>query len=285
VLVPDLTQYLNDAGVYLLARGDVSSPVADVLGAAMPPGGWFDATRQHLSGYVRDHWGWADPTDDEAPSPGQSWNLAEIGLGMCGPVAGPVVELGSGAGGVTWRLAEHLAVPVLGLDLSAPLSHFAVRALRGGTMRYPLRLSGTAYASRTLRTAPPRSGQATVWLADALHPPLPPACAGLVVALNILDCVTDPAGLLGAAARLLRPGGHLIVSTPYDWSATATPPDAWVGGRSATQASPALGPWAEAQSGLRLLGAVEAPWAVRVHSRAVMHYRVDVLTLRREECA
>jgi len=46
--------------------------------------------------------------------------------------------------------------------------------------------------------------------------------------------------LPGAAAGLLRPGGHLLLCTPRDWSTTATPAEAWVAARSSmrTMTSP-----------------------------------------------
>jgi SAM-dependent methyltransferase len=282
VLVPDLPRYLAEVGVYLLARDDLWAPVADLLGEVTPPGAWFDASRQHLSGYVRDHWGACDPSDTASPSPGQAWALAAAGLALIGPVTGPVIELGAAAGGVTRALAERLDTPVLGLDLSAPVMRFAARALRGGTLRYPLRLSGTAYAQREIVVPPPQRGATSVWLADALVPPVAEGSAGLVVALNLLDCVMDPAALMRAAAGLLRPGGHLLLCTPRDWSTTATPVEAWVAARSEATAMTDLGAWAEHVSGLQLLARSEDhSWAVRVHARATMHYRSDLLVLQR----
>jgi SAM-dependent methyltransferase len=208
--------------------------------------------------------------------------LAKAGLALIGDVAGPVIELGAAAGGVTRALAELLDMPVLGLDLSAPVMRFAARALRGGTLRYPLRLSGTAYAEREIVVPPPERGEASVWLADALVPPVAEGCAGLVVALNLLDCVTDPAALMRAAAGLLRPGGHLLLCTPRDWNVSATPADSWVGARSAEAAAADLGAWAERVSGLELVARTEDHgWDVRVHARATMHYRSDLLVLRR----
>lgn len=279
LLVPDVSRYLAEAGVYLLARDDLSHAVADLIGATLPPGIWFDAMRQHLSGYVRDHW--ADGGDPEGPSPGQAATLAEAGLRLAGEVSGPVVELGASAGGVTRCLAEWLDAPVLGIDLSAPLARFAARALRGGRQAYPLRMAGTAYAERHVVTTPPARGTAEVWLADAIAPPLADGVAGLVVALNLLDCVPDPAALLRSAAALLRPGGKLVLATPCDWSPTATPPEAWVGARRAGEAMPDLGLWTAAQCGLRLLGIEDRPWLVRVHARATMQYRASVIALER----
>jgi SAM-dependent methyltransferase/uncharacterized protein YbaR (Trm112 family) len=282
VLVPDLPRFLNEAGVYLLAQVDLWAPVADLIGSVVPPGSWFDATRQHLSGYVRDHWGGFDPTDRDAPAPGQAWALAEIGLALAGDVSGPVVELGAAAGGVTRALAQRFDTPVLGLDLSAPLARFAARALRGGTLRYPLRQAGTAYEERVITVPSSLRGNCNIWIADAMLPPLAAGCAGLVLALNLLDCVADPAALLRAAAALLRPGGHLLLCTPLDWSTAATPVDAWVGARSADAAAPDLGLWAAGVSGLQVVARSGGHgWDVRVHARATMHYRAEFLVLRR----
>jgi SAM-dependent methyltransferase len=282
VLVADLPRFLNEAGVYLLAREDLWWPIADLFGSQVPPGSWFDATRQHLSGYVRDHWGGFDATDRAEPVPGQAWALARAALAVAGTVAGPAVELGAAAGGVTRALAEHLETSVLGLDLSAPLARFAARALRGGSLRYPLRLSGTAYAEREISVPRQRAGSCDMWIADAMFPPLEPGCAGLVVALNLLDCVADPAALLRGAATLLRPGGHLLLCSPFDWSTAATPVEAWVGARSAATAAPDLGRWAEEHCDLEVLArSAEQGWAVRVHARATMQYRAELLVLRR----
>jgi SAM-dependent methyltransferase len=283
VLVPDLPRYLAEVGVYLLARDDLWTPVADLLGNLTPPGAWFDAARQHLSGYVRDHWGAFDTTDHSAPPPGQAWALAKAGLALIeGNVSGPVIELGAATGGVTRALAERLDTQVLGMDLSAPVMRFASRALRGGTMRYPLRLSGTAYAQREIVIPPPTRGDATVWLADALVPPVAKGSAGLVVALNLLDCVADPTALMRAAAGLLRPGGHLLLCTPRDWNTSVTPVDAWVNARSAEAAVTDLAAWAERVSGLTTIAHTEdRDWLVRVHARATMHYQSDLLVLQR----
>lgn len=284
VLVPDLRHYLTEAGVYLLARDDLTPAVADLLGAVMPPSAWFDAARHHLSGYVRDHWGACDPTDQADPAPGQAWALVEAGLSGVTDISGPVIELGAAAGGVTRALAERFATRVLGLDLSAPLVRFATRALRGGRLRYPLRLAGTAYEEREIVVPPPARGTPTIWLADAQVPPVAGGQAGLVVALNLLDCVADPTRLLRSAAELLRPGGYLLIATPCDWNLAATPADGWIGARFRAAAAPDLGQWAEAEADVRLVSKIAGlAWNVRVHSRAVMRYEVAVLLLRRTE--
>ena len=144
-------------------------------------------------------------------------------------------------------------------------------------LRYPLRLSGTAYTEREIFVPPPVGLDTTIWLADALVPPVASGQAGLVVALNLLDCVADPATLLRSAAALVRPGGCLLIGTPCDWSASATPPHAWIGARSIASAAPDLGTWAAAVSGLALVARIAGlSWNVRVHTNATMHYEVEI---------
>ncbi|KAH9577718.1 hypothetical protein LSM04_000844 [Trypanosoma melophagium] len=52
-----------------------------------------------------------------------------------------------------------------------------------------------------------------------------------VLAANLLCRVPDPRRLLDAFGRLLRPGGVLVLVSPYSWWEGATPRDRWIGGR------------------------------------------------------
>jgi SAM-dependent methyltransferase len=283
VLVPDLDRYLGDAAVYLLTRDDLPAETMDLIGAHLPTNSFFDAARQHLSSYARDHYGEWDREDSSDPSPpGSSWSLVEAGLARAGNVAGPVVELGCAAGGGCFRIAERLGLPVLGLDLSAPLIRLAQQISERGSVRYPRRMSGTAYRDRAFALPFTRRGLVDFWLADALTPPLAPGTAGLVIAVNLVDCVQDPARLISVVADLLRPGGKAILATPFDWSVAATPRERWLGGRSATETAPSLAAALAAEPRLCAL-AIEPdlPWTIRLHDRATMHYRVELMLAER----
>lgn len=280
LLVADLDHYLGEAGLYLLARDDLPEAVADVVGRHMPPGGWFDAARQYASTYGRDHWGAHDPDDPGWPAPGSAQRLLRAALSA--PPAGPglVVELGCAAGGVTHALAEITGAPVLGLDLSAPQARLAQRALQQGRARYPLRRHGTAFSLRDIAVPPP-AALAEAWIADAMLPPLPAGCAKLVVALNLLDCVADPPALLRGMARLLRPGGMVVLATPFDWSTSATPAAAWPGARALRDAARGLAGLL-AEAGLRsLASAADLDWTLRLHDRAAMTYRTSFICAER----
>ena len=283
VLVPDLEHYLSEAAVYLLTRDDLPAETMDLIGASLPANSFFDAARQHLSSYARDHYGAWDPEESpDAPPPGSSWTLIEAGLARAGSVEGPIVELGCAAGGGCFRLAEQLGLPVLGIDLSAPLIRLAQHVVDRGTVRYPRRIAGTAYRDREFPLPFARRGLVDFWLADALTPPLASATAGLVLAVNVIDCVQDPERLIASVADLLRPGGKAILATPFDWSVTATARERWLGGRTAHDAPPSLTSVLVKESRLRLVSIEpDLPWTIRLHERATMTYRVELVLAER----
>jgi 2-polyprenyl-3-methyl-5-hydroxy-6-metoxy-1,4-benzoquinol methylase len=106
-------------------------------------------------------------------------------LGRRGPTAtGPVLEVGSGLGYLTYAL--HAAgYGVRGLELSAQ----AVEAARA---RF-----GDHFTVHDISRA-----DAAIDGAD------------VVIMTEVLEHVADPAALLSAVARLLRPGGSALVTTP-----------------------------------------------------------------------
>jgi SAM-dependent methyltransferase len=61
---------------------------------------------------------------------------------------------------------------------------------------------------------------------DALDPPFEGESFDLIVCLNLLERVSAPLRLLSELQRLLRPGGHLLLSSAFSWRAEVTPPAA-----------------------------------------------------------
>ncbi|MBN2126192.1 MAG: hypothetical protein JW821_17970, partial [Deltaproteobacteria bacterium] len=60
----------------------------------------------------------------------------------------------------------------------------------------------------------------------------------LVAAVNLLDSLRLPLILLGQADALLRPGGRLILSSPYEWREEICDPGQWL--EAADMDSPAV---------------------------------------------
>ena len=100
--------------------------------------------------------------------------------------AGRVLDLGCAFGFAT-RMLRQRGYDALGVDCSP------------------------AYIARA-RRADPRS---TYLVADAAHVPLPDASFDGLLLLDVLEHLPDERGAIAEVARLLAPGGTLVLSVPY----------------------------------------------------------------------
>lgn len=57
-------------------------------------------------------------------------------------------------------------------------------------------------------------------VADATNTPLPDSSVDIITSFETIEHVPDTLGLLTEFARILKPGGKLIVSSPNDWGLT-----------------------------------------------------------------
>lgn len=73
----------------------------------------------------------------------------------------------------------------------------------------------------------PDSGERPDVFGDAGELPIRSASADLVLCTEVLEHVTDPVRVLFEAHRVLRPGGSMILSTPFTWHVHDEPHDYW----------------------------------------------------------
>jgi SAM-dependent methyltransferase len=97
-------------------------------------------------------------------------------------VPGPLIELGIGTGLVSAALARDGRRPV-GVDLALPMLAKAAERLPGCVVQ-----------------------------GDVLRPPFRSRAAAVLVAVHVLHLIPDLAGVVAAAAALLRPGGRFLIS-------------------------------------------------------------------------
>jgi SAM-dependent methyltransferase len=133
------------------------------------------------------------------------------------------------------------------------------------------------------------------WACDASALPFAAGSAGLIAALNLLDCVAEPSRQLGEQVRVLAPGGDLLLATPYDWSTRATQPGQWIGGHSQRaphggaaedflRALVTEGAHPSAVPGLVPRGEIlRFAWQTRLHDRSAVQYASHLLALRRRD--
>ncbi len=168
------------AGLLGCSRCDAEYPVVDGIAeiARAPIGRPEDPT---LDTWIRTDWGGVSLPSGLTPDPSPIDLLAP---------AETILELGCGTGATAVRLAEH-ADFVLGLDIRAS--------------RIEIALQHT-------------TDRCDFLVADATDPPVAGESWDAVVALNLFDTIHDPDLLLLQAGALLRPGGQLLLSSPFQWS-------------------------------------------------------------------
>ena len=266
-----------------LRRDDLPADIEHALNAAAGPSGWSDAPRQQLSTYAWDHYGDLDPeAEDEEFPPGSVVRLLDEALALLPDLPeGPVLDAGCAVGRTTLHLAAKTRQPTLGVDLNPVFLRAAQQVFCRGRILYDLRRNGLAYLRRDHEVILPALDQSDAWLCDATTLPFADGTFGMASCLHTLDSCGDPSALLRELARVVMPGGYVLASTPYDWSAAVTPPAQWWGG-SAHGGDPAVDfRVALDQAGLEILEEREdVPWTLRLHDRAGMHYRSHVVAAR-----
>lgn len=295
ILHPDLRVFLTENAAQLIARRDLSAPIASLLGDAMGPASAFDISRQHVSTYAWDHYAEFDPDENaDSPRPGGASRLLAAGLDLFDATPrGPVLDLGCATGRTSFDLAGRCDDLVIGADLSFAMLQTARAALTEGRIRYPRRRSGVIYDEREFNVDAVGASKVDFWLCDSLALPFADAAFGLIVALNLIDCVYSPTDLLTSVNRVLGGGGEALLATPFDWALGATPIEAWLGGHS--QRGPDRGACESRFNStleqlrkrdrtflLESIAQIDSyPWHARLHDRSTVLYSEHVQALRK----
>ena len=143
------------------------------------------------------------------------------------------LDLGCSVGRTAFELAR--ACPeVTGIDLSARFIQVGVRLREEGRYPYAVVEEGEIQSYRTADLArlglAATAGRVQFFQDDATN--LKPLHTGydLVVAANLIDRLREPRKFLTAIGGRIRPGGLLLLTSPYTWLAEHTPREEWLGG-------------------------------------------------------
>jgi putative 4-mercaptohistidine N1-methyltranferase len=187
------------------------------------------------------------------------------------PLAGRVdraLDLGCAVGRSAFELART-AQNVIGIDLSQRFISAAQEIQRSGEIQFRRHEEGNAYTSisRRLDPAIDRS-RCQFEVGDALRLRSDLGTFDFILAANLIDRVHSPKELLAVLRRLLNPGGHLLIASPYTWLSEFTPTQEWLG---------AIQTWSETttlraiQENLgnkfELVSSKDLPFLIREHAR------------------
>jgi uncharacterized protein YbaR (Trm112 family) len=267
------------------------SEIATVVERELPPevaallveGGPDDAPYarllEHLSVYMDAQWG------DRATPPGDfaceaiRQKIAERAHDR----VDLAVELGCSVGRFISELAAG-AFHVVGIDMHAGAIRRARRILDGERVPFGRRIAGRHYEPAVVdageRALP--ADRHTLVCGDALDPPLIHGMFGRVVALNILDSVSQPRQLIDVMDGLCARGGEVIVTSPYAWQSTVMADSERLGG-----ADPAAAVTRIFREGIDLRATYtiedecDLVWALRRDARSTVTYRTHYLRARK----
>ncbi len=152
-----------------------------------------------------------------------------IDLSSLGP-APRALDLGCAVGRSSFELARHCA-EVLGIDASLSFIRAALEIRKHGHIHFDRTEEGVL-TSRCVAAVPPEIDRARVHfeVGDALKLHATLGDFDVVLAANLLCRLEDPIQLVLKFPQLVRPGGQLILVSPYSWSRDFTPPPKWLGG-------------------------------------------------------
>lgn len=189
------------------------------------------------------------------------------------------LDVGCGVGGITFELCRRFK-EVIGVDLSEEVVQMAKELAAKGKATYDSRIEGDLTAPRS--AAVPSDidrTRAAFKQSDAYCLPAEMTGYDVVVVSNLLDEIPLPNTALGRMAgprALVRPGGLLIIASPYSWDDKITPRDLWLGGYVDHEGKPRSsvdGLKALFGDAFALVHETDIPNVVRKHAR---QYNVDI---------
>jgi uncharacterized protein YbaR (Trm112 family) len=283
IVMTDPSGYLRAEAATVVER-DLPAEVIELLVAGGPDDAPYPRLIELLSIYLDAHWG--DRAEPPPDGPGAGFGMRAVVDKIAARAADRVdlaVELGCSAARIVAELAAG-ADRVCGLDLHFGALRRARRLLDGERVEYPRRAIGRRYTAATAAAgdrALPAERRLLV-CGDALDPPLVPGVFGRVVALNVLDSVASPRQLLSVVDGLCRPGGEILLASPYAWMSSVMADHERIGG-----ADPAADLAAMLRDGTglgaryRIEDEAELPWTLRRDARTAVSYSIHYLRARK----
>jgi putative 4-mercaptohistidine N1-methyltranferase len=159
--------------------------------------------------------------------------LAQKAIELC-PEGGRALDLGCAVGRASLELARHFS-HVDGVDFSARFIDAAGQLISQGSYRYTVPVEGelVEYCEASLASLGLEADRlAGLHFSQGDAQNLQPKYKDydLVLAANLIDRLQEPLRFLNDIGTRIKPGGLLVLTSPYTWLETFTPKANWLGG-------------------------------------------------------
>jgi 5-histidylcysteine sulfoxide synthase/putative 4-mercaptohistidine N1-methyltranferase len=210
---------------------------------------------------------------------------AQAALAHVGKTQARALDIGCAAGRSAFELARHFD-HVDAVDFSARLIGAPTNLQKTGTQRYTMPEEGELVSYRTVQLShfegyDKLKGKINFAQGDACNLADKYTDYDLVYASNLIDRLYDPKSFLDVIKARIRPGGLLVLASPYTWLEEFTPRQKWLGGFKADTGESyttleglhdALAPEFEP-----LDAPIDIPFAIR-KTRRTYHYAVSQMS-------
>ena len=200
--------------------------------------------------------------------------------------AGLRVSLGSSIGREAWEVSNG---PTLLVDAHFPSLLVANRLLRDGRLDFLLQTDVHRWEIKRLEIPNPPAVDVALLCCNVLDPPFDAYQFSQVLALNLLDSISEPTSALIQSHAMLGPGGQLVVSSPFTWKLGVTPRAQWfecLAPHPAATAEQVMTQLvAQLAPPVRLLARKECRWMMRCMERELTHYKSVALCWQRVQAA
>ena len=181
------------------------------------------------------------------------------------PPGARALDVGCAVGRSTFELARHCR-EATGIDYSHAFIVAAEAIRTEGSLDYDYVIEGERKARAAARRPEDvDSSLVRFETGDAMALREDLGTFDVVLAANLLCRLPDPRAFVARLPSLVRPGGQLLLATPFTWLEEFTPRQAWIGGRAGEASADTLRALLAPHFELR--AEKELPFLIREHAR------------------
>ena len=200
------------------------------------------------------------------------------------------LDIGCSVGRSAFEFARFFA-HVDAVDFSARFILSGVRLQHGDEVLYEVPTEGELTTGRAIsldRLGLTKAGKRVLFMqGDACNLKANYTDYDLVFAGNLIDRLYDPSLFLDDIGARVRPGGLLVITSPYTWLEEYTQKSKWVGGRRehGEPLSTLAGLTRSLAGSFSLIHRQNVPFVIRETARKHQHSIAEMTVWRREKAA